>query len=126
MRLYRAERHQVKAFDTSTTKTWCPWLLMNSKTTIATSMWINFGFGRTNCISMGGLFPAQGANLHSVWGAYRNRSRFHKLGHLEISEEGWPVWHGSVGKVTLRQFRDNILARDDLGNSELIPCTLPA
>ena len=31
---------------------------------------------RTNCILMGGSFSAQGADLHSVWGAYENRKWF--------------------------------------------------
>ena len=71
-----------------------------------------FGAGsvwkRTNCIPMGGAFSAQG-----VWAAYSNRKYFHQLEHLGITPEGWPVWHTPVGRVTLCQFRDNILTATD-------------
>ena len=76
--LIEQEKHQVKAFDTSNTKIWCPWLLMNSKTTTENNN------GCFNCIPMGGPFSAQGADLHSVCGAYHNGSRFHKLGRLDF------------------------------------------
>ena len=37
----------------------------------------------------------------------------HQPGRPEITREGWPVWHTSVGRVTLCQFRNNILTATD-------------
>ena len=68
---------------------------------------------RTNCIPMGGAFSAQGADLHSVWAAYVGRKCFRQLGRLEITTAGWPLWHTPLGRVTLCQFRDNILIATD-------------
>ena len=73
---------------------------------------------RTNCIPMGGLFSAQGADLHSVLGAYQGSQLFRKLGTLEISDEGWAVWHTRWGRVSMCQFRDNILVAPDSSPSD--------
>ena len=35
------------------------------------------------------------------------------MGCLEVSKEGWPVWHSLEGRVTLYQFWDNILVAAD-------------
>ena len=41
-----------------------------------------------------------------MWGAYQGRRWFHRLGTLEVSPEGWPLWHTPVGQVSLCQFSD--------------------
>ena len=58
-------------------------------------------------------YLAQWADLHLVWGAYQGRQLFRKLGRSEISEEGWVVWHTRWGRVSMCQFRDNILVSID-------------
>ena len=63
---------------------------------------------RTNCIPMGGPFSTHGADLHSMWRGYVHRHMFRQLGTLAVSTEGFPLWDGPYGKVTLCQFRDNI------------------
>ena len=77
-------------------------------------------WARTNCIPMGGPFSAQEADLHSVWATYTGRGKFRSLGRLEVTTEGWPVWHGRWGRTSMCQFRDNILLSTDasLGTEE--------
>ena len=45
---------------------------------------------RSGCIPMGGSFSAQAADLHCLWGVYKNRHKFRTLGELRISDEGFP------------------------------------
>ena len=73
-------------------------------------------WARTNCIPMGGPFSAQGTD--SVWAAYTGRGKFRGLGRLEVSAEGWPVWHGMWGHASMCQFRDNILLATDAAPSD--------
>ena len=52
------------------------------------------------CISMGGSFLAQAADLHSLWSVYVSRYLFCALSQLCVSPEGFPYWrnaHGTVG-----------------------------
>ena len=58
---------------------------------------------------MGGSFPTQSADLHNPWSVYTHRHLFRQLGTLKISEQGFVYWENSRGKVSLQQFRDNIL-----------------
>ena len=69
---------------------------------------------RQDCIPMGGSFSAQSANLHSLWSVYTytdstHRHLFRQLGTLKIAEQGFIYWENARGKVSLQQFRDNIL-----------------
>ena len=74
------------------------------------------------CILMGGSFSTQGADLHCVWAAYENRKYFHRLGCLEVTPEGWPVWDTPEGQVALCQFRDNILVSTDAAPHDRAQC----
>ena len=60
---------------------------------------------RTKLVPMGGLFCAQGADLHSVWKAYKHRNLFRQLGNLTVSAEGFPLWEGRGahrGRISVR------------------------
>ena len=61
---------------------------------------------RVNCIPMGGSFPAQSADLHSVWGAYKKRNNFCRLGALKFSPKGVVDWEGRW-VISLIQLRHN-------------------
>ena len=63
---------------------------------------------------MGGPFSAQAADLHSVWRLKQAVRCLRRLGDLDLSDSGMPVWAvrapgGEVVRVTLAQFRDNVL-----------------
>ena len=64
---------------------------------------------RTGCIPMGGSFSVQAANLHSLWGVYKNRQKVRALGDLQMSDEGFAYWTNEHGAVALCRFKDNIL-----------------
>ena len=64
---------------------------------------------RTHCIPMGGSFSAQSADLHSSWALYECRRLLRSLGDLHLTDSGFPYWENSLGRVTMCQFRDNIL-----------------
>ena len=71
-------------------------------------------WSRTGCIPMGGPFSAQAADLHSVWRLKQAVRCLRRLGDLDLSDSGMPVWAvrapgGEVVRVTLAQFRDNVL-----------------
>ena len=70
-------------------------------------------WSRVNCIPMGGPFSAQGADLHSIWKTYVHRSKFCRLGNLTVSAEGFTLWEGPYGRVSMIQFRDNIPIASD-------------
>ena len=61
----------------------------------------------TSCIPMEGRFSAQGTGLRSVWAASTGRGKSRDLGRLEVTTEGWPVWHGRLGRTSMCHFRDN-------------------
>ena len=61
---------------------------------------------------MGGLFSAEGADLHSIWNAYVHTNLFRWLGNRTVSP-GIPMWEVPYGRVALCQFRDNILVATD-------------
>ena len=58
---------------------------------------------------MGGSYSAQSADLHSLWSLYTHRYLFRQPGTLKIAEQGFIYWENARGKVSLQQFRDNIL-----------------
>ena len=64
---------------------------------------------RQDCIPMGGSFSAQSTDLHNLGLVYTHRHLFRRLGTLKIAEQGFIYWENARGKVSLQQFRDNIL-----------------
>ena len=64
---------------------------------------------RHGCIPMGGSFSAQAADLHSLWSVYIHKGLFRRLGTLRVTDSGFPYWENSHGRVSMQQFRDNIL-----------------
>ena len=71
-----------------------------------------------NCIPMGGPFSAQGADIQFLWQVYQHRGQFRPLGAPTVSPEGFPMWEGRWGRVTMCQFRDNILIATDCPQSK--------
>ena len=63
----------------------------------------------SGCIPTGSPFSAQAADLHCLWGVYKNRHKFRALGELRIADEGFPYWVNASGIIPLCQFQDNIL-----------------
>ena len=59
--------------------------------------------------SHGGPFLAQAADLHYLWGVYKNRHIFRALGELRIAGKGFPIWVNTSRVIALRQFKDTIL-----------------
>ena len=47
------------------------------------------------------VFSAHAADLHSLWGVYKNRHKFRALGDLHIAKEGFAywTWHSSLVPV---------------------------
>ena len=76
----------------------------NTYIIIAGKLWT-----RQDCIPMGGSLFAQSTDLHSLWSVYTHRNLFRQLGTLKIAEQGFIYWENPRGKVSLQQFRDNIL-----------------
>ena len=62
------------------------------------------------CVTNGGPFSAQSADLRSVWGAKQRTDLLRRLGQLSFLPRGHPLWSTLGGNtVSLAQFRDNIL-----------------
>ena len=93
-------------------------LTRNNYCSAAGSVWV-----RRGCITMGGPFSSQSADLHCVWGAYSNRNMFGDLGQLIISDSGYPYWVGEW-TIALCQFRDNILMAIDASKKAVYSCWL--
>ena len=72
---------------------------------------------RHGCIPMGGSFSAQAADLHSLWSVYIHRGLFRRLGTLRVTDSGFPYWENSHGRVSMQQFRDNILVASSYPDS---------
>ena len=66
---------------------------------------------------MGGSFSAQAADLHSLWSVYIHRGLFRRLGTLRVTDSGFPYWENSHGRVSMQQFRDNILVASSYPDS---------
>ena len=66
---------------------------------------------------MGGSFSAPSADLHSLWSVYVSCNQFRRLGNLRVSQEGFVYWENPLGRVSLRQFRDNVLVASSYPDS---------
>ena len=72
---------------------------------------------RQGCISMGGSFSAQSADLHRLWSVCTIRHQFYRLGNLRVSDEGLVYWENPLGRVSLWQIRDNVLVASSYPDS---------
>ena len=58
---------------------------------------------------MGGVFSAQSADLHTLWGVKKGVKRQRDWGSIMISEEGYVYWTRGNMWFNLAQFRNNVL-----------------
>ena len=63
------------------------------------------------------------ADLHSSWALYECQRLLRSLGDLHFTDSGFPYWESGLGRVTMCQFRDNILVASsypDCAHTKLI------